>query len=350
MIFIARENMFRHKGFLLIKGHVSRSNELHQSSILLSMQGKDLYAVLGISKNATKDEIRKAYLDKVKKNHPDVNKNKNAHLIFTQINKAYETLRNDTSRRDYDRSMSFQSFSSSTVNRNRTYADHRDYGSKYRPYAETREYKGGGPSSRYQNPYQDTHYNTRRKDEHFWYDFWEEERGGPSSRYQNPYRDAYYNTHRKDEHNWYESWGTNPNEANEDERMREAEEYFNMKWAAEELRRRKDRERIWENIERMKAQMNASRDSFWHGARSTGLGGRHKQKATQAENSYSKTDFSDRKSEKNGTRRRKDYAILGDILFIAYMICLVGLWYFTRDARNPEKRRRRESKSKERGL
>lgn len=63
---------------------------------------KNYYEILNISKNATKEEIRKSYRKLALKYHPDKNKEQNAHNIFIEINIAYETLKNPNSRTDYD--------------------------------------------------------------------------------------------------------------------------------------------------------------------------------------------------------------------------------------------------------
>jgi len=63
---------------------------------------KDFYQVLGINKNASKAEIKKAYFQKAKKFHPDVNKSPDAKDKFAEINSAYETLGDEQKKRVYD--------------------------------------------------------------------------------------------------------------------------------------------------------------------------------------------------------------------------------------------------------
>ena len=60
------------------------------------------YDLLGISKTATIDEIRKAYREQAKKWHPDLNKDQKAPEMAKKINEAKEILLDDNKRRDYD--------------------------------------------------------------------------------------------------------------------------------------------------------------------------------------------------------------------------------------------------------
>ena len=63
---------------------------------------EDLYAILGIEKNASEDEIKKAYRKLAKKYHPDVNKTKEAEEKYKQINDAYSILSDPKKRQNYD--------------------------------------------------------------------------------------------------------------------------------------------------------------------------------------------------------------------------------------------------------
>ena len=64
---------------------------------------RDYYEVLGLSKTATPEEIKKAYRQKAKKFHPDVNKeDENAADKFKEVAEAYEILSDDQKRAAYD--------------------------------------------------------------------------------------------------------------------------------------------------------------------------------------------------------------------------------------------------------
>lgn len=63
------------------------------------MERKGLYGILGLQKGASKDAIKKAYRNKVKKHHPDKGGNED---IFRDIQEAYEVLSNDEKRAVYD--------------------------------------------------------------------------------------------------------------------------------------------------------------------------------------------------------------------------------------------------------
>lgn len=64
------------------------------------MKYKDYYTVLGVSKNASQDEIKKAYRKLAVKYHPD--KAKGNEDKFKEINEAYEVLKNPETRQKYD--------------------------------------------------------------------------------------------------------------------------------------------------------------------------------------------------------------------------------------------------------
>ncbi|MFD1018811.1 molecular chaperone DnaJ [Thalassobacillus hwangdonensis] len=66
------------------------------------MSKRDYYEVLGVSKDASKDEIKKAYRKLARKYHPDVSEEENATDKFKEAKEAYETLGDEQKRAQYD--------------------------------------------------------------------------------------------------------------------------------------------------------------------------------------------------------------------------------------------------------
>src|SRR6476659_10450895 len=67
------------------------------------MEYIDYYKVLGLDKNASQEDIKKAYRKLARKHHPDLNPNdKEAHKKFQQLNEANEVLSDPEKRKKYD--------------------------------------------------------------------------------------------------------------------------------------------------------------------------------------------------------------------------------------------------------
>ena len=66
------------------------------------MADRSLYDVLGVPRDASQDDIRKAFRNLARRYHPDVNREPEAEQRFKEINLAYETLSDPAKRRQYD--------------------------------------------------------------------------------------------------------------------------------------------------------------------------------------------------------------------------------------------------------
>ena len=69
---------------------------------MAAMNEKDYYAILGVEKDATTEQIRKAFQQKARKLHPDVNKEPDAEERFKEVSEAYAVLSDEDKRRRYD--------------------------------------------------------------------------------------------------------------------------------------------------------------------------------------------------------------------------------------------------------
>lgn len=66
------------------------------------MKYKDYYQILGVARNASEEDIKKAYRRLARKYHPDVSKESNAEDRFKEVAEAYEVLRDSEKRAAYD--------------------------------------------------------------------------------------------------------------------------------------------------------------------------------------------------------------------------------------------------------
>ncbi|WP_027121979.1 DnaJ domain-containing protein [[Mycoplasma] imitans] len=74
------------------------------------------YELLGVSEDASKDDIKRAFRRLAREYHPDVNKAPDAEAKFKEINKAYSILSNETTRFDFDRRLKQRRARAATYN------------------------------------------------------------------------------------------------------------------------------------------------------------------------------------------------------------------------------------------
>ena len=92
-IFVKRRNLLP----------LSTAGANFHTSQTLSLNNKDYYSVLGVSRNSSQKEIKKAYYQLAKKYHPDVNKDDpGAARQFQAVSEAYEVLSDEEKRAEYD--------------------------------------------------------------------------------------------------------------------------------------------------------------------------------------------------------------------------------------------------------
>ncbi len=66
------------------------------------MEYKDYYKIMGIARDATQDEVKRAYRKLARKYHPDVSKETDAEKKFKEVGEAYEVLKDPEKRAAYD--------------------------------------------------------------------------------------------------------------------------------------------------------------------------------------------------------------------------------------------------------
>ncbi|TKY72595.1 Chaperone protein dnaJ 49 [Spatholobus suberectus] len=94
-----------------------RSYTEENVNLIREIKGKsDYYAILGLEKSCTVEEIRKAYRKLSLKVHPDKNKAPGSEDAFKKVSKAFKCLSDDGSRRIYDQTGTVDDFESSEVN------------------------------------------------------------------------------------------------------------------------------------------------------------------------------------------------------------------------------------------
>src|SRR5512146_6196 len=66
------------------------------------MEYKDYYKIMGVARDASQDDIKRAYRRLARKYHPDVSKEKDAEERFKEVGEAYEVLKDPEKRTAYD--------------------------------------------------------------------------------------------------------------------------------------------------------------------------------------------------------------------------------------------------------
>jgi DnaJ-class molecular chaperone len=74
----------------------------HKTTTIHPMAKRDYYEVLGVTKSATAEEIRRVYRKLARQFHPDVNKAADAQKKFTEVQEAYDVLSDAAKKKSYD--------------------------------------------------------------------------------------------------------------------------------------------------------------------------------------------------------------------------------------------------------
>lgn len=99
----------------------------------------DYYQILGISRESTAEQIRRAYRIRAKLLHPDINKKENSKQLFQLLNEAYQVLINPEKRRWYDFKLKYPSTTGMrTRSHNRPVPNYESY---YRAYTQYQQQK-----------------------------------------------------------------------------------------------------------------------------------------------------------------------------------------------------------------
>lgn len=90
--------------YLYITDVTGTFTETHRGIHVTSKLSKrNYYEILGVAKNSSAKDIKKAYYQLAKKYHPDTNKgDTDANKKFQEVSEAYEVLSDDTKRKEYD--------------------------------------------------------------------------------------------------------------------------------------------------------------------------------------------------------------------------------------------------------
>lgn len=108
------------------------------------MEFIDYYKVLGLDKNASTDDIKKAYRKLARKHHPDLNPNdKEANKLFQQINEANEVLSDPENRKKYDKYGKDWKHAEEFEKAQQSYANQSGHNSGGQGYSGASQFEGG---------------------------------------------------------------------------------------------------------------------------------------------------------------------------------------------------------------
>lgn len=97
-------------GSTFVKDQISKNNNFSRQ-FSTSRTTKNHYELLGVNSSASESEIKKAYLQKCLKVHPDLNKDAKNHQEFVALTTAYDILKDKEKREHYDYSLSSNYYS-----------------------------------------------------------------------------------------------------------------------------------------------------------------------------------------------------------------------------------------------
>jgi curved DNA-binding protein len=76
--------------------------QTNKPGTFLTMEFRDYYEIMGVARDATQDDVKRAYRKLARKYHPDVSEDKDAEARFKEVGEAYEVLKDPEKRAAYD--------------------------------------------------------------------------------------------------------------------------------------------------------------------------------------------------------------------------------------------------------
>ncbi|KAI5617586.1 dnaJ-like subfamily B member 9 isoform X1 [Silurus asotus] len=135
----------------------------------LILAKKDYYDILGVPKDASERQIKKAFHKLAMKYHPDKNKNPDSEAKFREIAEAYETLSEEKKRREYDR-LRQSAFSSEDMNRgNQNFHQSFDFNFEdmFRDFDIYSQNRHARPKRNFEEPFRAHQHSHNRHKRHF---------------------------------------------------------------------------------------------------------------------------------------------------------------------------------------